>query len=240
MEIHAIFDLRGESTQIGSPGGAVRVRLAGERADIARRLAGLLAEAGGTEVPAAAGTPQPVVLLLDRPSLDSRENARPPRSARQDPPERVLWYLDAEPASEDGIRVLIQAAKRGWCCGYVAGDISPAMLARAVCAVAQDEIWLPRALLARAVLASPRLHADLGAPQGATEGLEQDLTRLTMREREVLRLVRRGLTNKEIGRYLGVVEDTVKKHLRNMYAKLGVHRRAQMLLRVVGQARASR
>ena len=56
---------------------------------------------------------------------------------------------------------------------------------------------------------------------------------------QILHLVRRGLTNKEVGHHLGIEEDTVKKHLRNMYARLGVHRRAQMLLRSVGEARAS-
>jgi DNA-binding CsgD family transcriptional regulator len=60
-----------------------------------------------------------------------------------------------------------------------------------------------------------------------------------MRERQILYQVQRGLINKEIGQHLGIEEDTVKKHLRNMYAKLGVHRRAQMLLRIVGESRAS-
>jgi len=62
---------------------------------------------------------------------------------------------------------------------------------------------------------------------------------LTARERQILQLVRAGLTNKEVGRHLGIEADTVKKHLRNMYTKLGVHRRVQMLTTTSREARAS-
>ena len=61
-----------------------------------------------------------------------------------------------------------------------------------------------------------------------------------MRERQILHLVRRGLINKAIAQHLEIKEDTVKKHLRNMYAKFGVHRRAQMLLSSIGEAREYR
>jgi len=44
---------------------------------------------------------------------------------------------------------------------------------------------------------------------------------LTDREAEVLRLVARGLSNKEVARAIGRTSETVKIHLRNIYAKLG-------------------
>ena len=53
---------------------------------------------------------------------------------------------------------------------------------------------------------------------------------LTGREAEIVQLLRGGLSNKEIARRLGIQEDTVKKHLLHVFAKLGVHRRAMVVL----------
>ncbi|MDQ3210470.1 MAG: LuxR C-terminal-related transcriptional regulator [Actinomycetota bacterium] len=45
---------------------------------------------------------------------------------------------------------------------------------------------------------------------------------LTSREREVLSLVRQGLTNREIAHRLGITSGTVRSHLEHAFAKLGV------------------
>lgn len=52
---------------------------------------------------------------------------------------------------------------------------------------------------------------------------------LSQREYEVLRQLAEGLSNKEIARALSVSENTVKTHLANLYAKLGVSRRTEAL-----------
>jgi DNA-binding CsgD family transcriptional regulator len=52
---------------------------------------------------------------------------------------------------------------------------------------------------------------------------------LSPREREILALLAEGLSNKELARSLSVSENTVKTHLANLYAKLGVGRRTQAL-----------
>ena len=49
---------------------------------------------------------------------------------------------------------------------------------------------------------------------------------LTEREREVLRLLAQGATNREIATALVITENTVKRHLKAVFAKLGVHTRA--------------
>lgn len=54
---------------------------------------------------------------------------------------------------------------------------------------------------------------------------EQHLPQLTPREREILELVAEGRTNAEIAERLWVSVGTVRKHLDNLYAKLGVHTR---------------
>lgn len=58
---------------------------------------------------------------------------------------------------------------------------------------------------------------------------------LTPREREVLRLLTRGMTNKAIARALGVSPRTVNFHLDNLYAKLGVASRTEAVLAVLRQ-----
>jgi DNA-binding CsgD family transcriptional regulator len=66
---------------------------------------------------------------------------------------------------------------------------------------------------------------DLLAARQALDGLDVG-PRLTTREREIVELVGAGLTNGEIAARLWVAPSTVKKHLENVYSKLGVGRRA--------------
>jgi len=56
--------------------------------------------------------------------------------------------------------------------------------------------------------------------------LGSELERLTQREREVLELVAQGMTNKDIARALVITTNTVKRHLKAVFAKLKVHTRA--------------
>jgi DNA-binding NarL/FixJ family response regulator len=58
---------------------------------------------------------------------------------------------------------------------------------------------------------------------------------LTPRELEIVRLVASGLRNKEIGRQLAITEGTVKIHLHNIYQKLQVASRIELILLVSAQ-----
>jgi DNA-binding NarL/FixJ family response regulator len=51
--------------------------------------------------------------------------------------------------------------------------------------------------------------------------------KLSPREQEVLELLTKGLTNKEIGNKLGITENTIKNHLKNILAKLHLENRVQ-------------
>jgi DNA-binding CsgD family transcriptional regulator len=57
---------------------------------------------------------------------------------------------------------------------------------------------------------------------------------LTAREQEVLSWVARGKTNTEIARLLRVAPSTVRKHLENVYVKMGVHNRTTAVARLLG------
>ncbi|MGI6330657.1 MAG: response regulator transcription factor [Zhaonellaceae bacterium] len=52
---------------------------------------------------------------------------------------------------------------------------------------------------------------------------------LTEREQEVLNLITNGMSNKEIADKLGLTINTVKGYIKNVYAKLGVNRRVQVV-----------
>jgi RNA polymerase sigma factor (sigma-70 family) len=57
-------------------------------------------------------------------------------------------------------------------------------------------------------------------------------TGLTVREKEIMKLVSKGSTNKEIAEKLFISEETVKKHLQNIYRKLQVKNKIQALNKV--------
>lgn len=59
--------------------------------------------------------------------------------------------------------------------------------------------------------------------------------RLTVREREILGLINRCLSNKEIARELGIEVATVKNHVHNLFEKLSVHRRSQAAAKFRGE-----
>jgi DNA-binding NarL/FixJ family response regulator len=83
--------------------------------------------------------------------------------------------------------------------------------------VAADRKWLPRSRTNEA--------SDRAGPR--CEEIEP-FDRLTKREREVMRQVSRGLSNKEVGRRLNITEGTVKQYLCSIYEKLGVNNRTAL------------
>jgi DNA-binding NarL/FixJ family response regulator len=101
---------------------------------------------------------------------------------------------------------------RGW--GVVPSDAPPEELAAATTAAAQGLIVLPKPL-------TERLLQELGS---SVEELSEPLT---AREREVLELLGRGLSNKLIARELHISEHTVKFHISSLYVKLEVNNRAE-------------
>ena len=111
---------------------------------------------------------------------------------------------------------------------------SPASFYRqAISAIASGELWFPRQTMSEAIgrLLEPtepssRSEDDLIADSGELSGLQ----RLTEREQAIVELLRAGLTNKEIGRKLGISNETVKKHLARVFRRLGVRNRTQLAL----------
>ncbi len=114
--------------------------------------------------------------------------------------------------SEDdrSVPLLREFAPRGW--GVVSPDAPPEELSAAIVAVSQGLVVLPRTLTGRLLRG---------------QVVEEPAEPLTAREREVLGLLGRGLSNKMIARDLRISEHTVKFHVSSIYAKLGAASRTE-------------
>lgn len=129
--------------------------------------------------------------------------------------------------AEDGDDVL-GCAEAG-VAGYVPREASIEDLVAVIESVARGE-----------AICSPRVAASLlrrVAALASTHGGALPLTHLTSREREIIRLIDDGLSNKEIARHLGIEVATVKNHVHNILDKLQVHRRGEAAARMRGALR---
>ncbi|MDQ3922437.1 MAG: response regulator transcription factor [Actinomycetota bacterium] len=113
------------------------------------------------------------------------------------------------------VPMLRSLAPRGW--GVVSPDAPPEEFLAAVAAVVLGLVVLPRTLTGRLI----------GEPANVEEPSEP----LTAREREVLELLGRGLSNKMIAKELHISEHTVKFHISSIYTKLGVASRTEAINR---------
>lgn len=116
---------------------------------------------------------------------------------------------------------LYDAARAG-ATGFLLKTAPPEQLVAAVRATAVGETLLAPSITRRLLDEFTRR-----PPRG---GVHPSLSRLTDREREVLVLVARGLSNSEVARKLIVSEGTVKSHLNRLLAKLGLRDRVQAVV----------
>ncbi len=117
---------------------------------------------------------------------------------------------------------LVHEALRAGASGFLLKDAPPEELFRAVRVIADGQ-----ALLAPSVTRRLLTHfADAGDPTVSIDA-QRRVDRLTDREREVLELIARGLSNTEIGEAMFVAETTVKTHVGRTFMKLGARDRVQ-------------
>lgn len=198
----------------------------GVRAELAECAAGRLevvGEAGDVEeAVAAAHTLRPDVVLLDvhLPGGAVRPGGREvlqrcPDLVAADPPVRFL-ALSVSDAAEDVIAVIRAGAR-----GYVTKSISGEDLVAAVLRVAEgDAVFSPR--LAGFVLDA------FGAGSGEVASVDDELDRLSAREREVMRLIARGYAYKEVAAELFISVKTVETHVSSVLRKLQLSSRHEL------------
>ncbi|WP_194906975.1 response regulator transcription factor [Catenulispora rubra] len=179
------------------------------------------AENGAQAVHLAADlSPDLVVMDVRMPVLDGIEATR--RITAADPAVRVLILttFDLDEYVYEGI--LAGAS------GFLLKDSPPADLVKAIEVIRGGEALLTPAATRRLITEFVRGRKAKGH---LTPTPETALNTLTSREREVLTLVARGLSNTEIGTELFVSMSTVKTHMSSLLAKLGARDRAQLVIR---------
>lgn len=152
---------------------------------------------------------RPSVVLIDGGSLPKRLGTRLRALRRRFPDGKVL-VVGRKLAAEELCRLLLLGVK-----GFVAYEDAEADLCRAVWTLSEGRMYVTRELLERFARNASQLA--LLRQRGAKA--------FTEREDVILGLVERRMCDKEIADILAIKERTVRFHLQNIFAKLGVHDR---------------
>lgn len=173
----------------------------------------VVAEASdGKEAIALARQLKPDVLLLDlaMPRVPGLEVLR--ELSHDELPVSTILLTAAIQAFE--VTCALQLGARG----VVLKESPPELLLRSIRSVSEGEYWVGNDILAR-----------FGQLQGRRS------SSLTSREVEVISAIRAGSSNREIATKLSISEETVKRHLSNIYAKLGVSSRLELATLALGR-----
>jgi two-component system, NarL family, nitrate/nitrite response regulator NarL len=144
-------------------------------------------------------TPDIAIVDISMPGIGSREIHSIANSKRS---TRVVLFTAS--AKEDELVALAAAGAYG----FIAKDAEPELLVQSLRQVANGQQLSPLSRSGRASRESVRL--------------------LTERERQIMRLVSEGLSNKEIARQLNISEGTIKVHLHHIFEKLAIKHRTAL------------
>ena len=212
-----------QGTESSAPTGTIRVILADDHPLVLNGLYHLLLEhpefevlercTSGADAIAAVHAHKPDILVLDllMPGKDGLQVARE-LNENGGCPRIVLLTAQLH---ENQLIEALQLGVRG----FVLKEMATKLLVECLRMVHAGGQWLEKDAASRAMEKLVRREA---------RGREI-ATLLTPREIEVVRMVARGLSNKEIGATLFIAEGTVKIHLHNIYEKLGIGRRAELV-----------
>lgn len=178
----------------------------------------ILEAATFAEALAAATAADKLALILLDLKMPGMDNLNGLESLRQHFPDVPIVILSGHVS-----RTMVLAAAQAGAAGYIPKTISGAAMINALRLVLSGERYLPSEMF----FGSEGDNADDAKPAPAALPEGSPLTRLSVRERDILNHLVDGRTNKEIARQLDLQEITIKVHLRNVYRKIGASNRAQ-------------
>ncbi len=175
--------------------------------------------ATGAEAVELATREKPDVLLMDirMPEMDGIQATRQITASEQTADVRVLILTTFD------LDDYVYAALRAGASGFLLKDTPPADLLTAIRVIAAGDALLAPAITRRLIAEFARRPQPGQVPAATLEGI-------TAREREVLTLIGRGLSNAEIAQALHVTMATAKTHISRLLAKLGARDRAQLVI----------
>lgn len=201
----------------------IRVLLADDHSLFRKGLAALLEkEEGftvvgeaqdGTEAVEKAQQLKPDVVLMDI-SMPRMDGIAATQKIRRDAPSTKIVMLTI--LEED--KKLFDAIKAG-AHGYLIKNMSPRTLFETLRGVVHGEAAISRVTAAKIISEFAK------RPQEGPKATHEE--QLSAREREVLQLLSKGLTNKKIGNDLNIAENTVKNHIKSILEKLHLTNRVQ-------------
>ena len=215
-----------------APGAPIRVLIAEDQALLRTTLAALLesepgmsvvglAEDGARAVALAAELRPDVVLMdIQMPGLTGIEATRRICADPTLAATRVLILTMFE------IDDYVLGALRAGACGFLLKDADPQSLVDAVRTVHEGQSLLSPQVLARLVARMPST-TSTGTSRSTWAS---EVEALTPRQREVLLLIARGLSNSEIEVELGITRATCRSHITALLARLGARDRAQLVI----------
>ena len=161
---------------------------------------------------------QPDIVLLDisLPEISGLELL--PIIKQKSPATKVIMLT-----AKDDEAIIVDALKAG-ARGYLSKDTSSQGLIKSIKIVHAGDFWIERRLINRI------LEEHNSAETNSAVVHKKNVKGLTPREQEVLQILAKGYTNKEIAQKLFISEKTVKSHLNNIFKKLEVSRRLEAIL----------
>lgn len=157
---------------------------------------------------------KPDLVLMDY-RLPDGDGAQASERIRELQPETAVLFLSADPSES----AMMRAVEAGGA-GFVSKAASAEVLVSSIRKAAAGEFLLEAATMARLLERKRR-------DQSAASARAQLTAEMTARERDVLKLMARGMDNFEIADELGIGYGTVRGHVRGVLEKLGAHSRLQ-------------
>jgi two-component system nitrate/nitrite response regulator NarL len=130
---------------------------------------------------------------------------------------RFVFFISSEFERE----LVLSAAADGY--SFISKDVTPEVLVQSLRRVAKGQQLLPLPTVDQAV------------PREQSAMTENAMVVLTDRERQIMKLVSEGLSNKEIGRRLKISDGTIKVHLHHIFQKLEISNRTVLAAIAISQ-----
>lgn len=170
--------------------------------------------------------PDVVLLDLNMPGLSGIETLQ---LLQQDLPDTAVIMLTV---SED-VDELTCALREG-ACGYLLKNMEADALAAMIRRAAEGESVIAESMTQR-LIAQIRTPSRTEEPPAPAPLDTRNSPALTPRERDIVRILSRGASNKDIARELDLAESTVKIHVRNVLRKLNLSSRVQIAIHALAR-----